>query len=171
MRQLIVHRRHDLIQGFTQSDVQAGFTQVFRDLQADKAAADDSRGLPCHGKLFELIGVRHRPERADHRMVDARNARAQRGRAGGQNEHVIGFVIGLAGLGFAERLGNPPENAENPRRCQGFRAACGFSELLRNRDKSVGPSQFNYIAKNISSITLGVSSFFAGKIRYVIVIS
>ena len=35
----------------------------------------------------------------------------------------------LVNDGFAERRGNPPENAENPRRRQGFRVACGFSKL------------------------------------------
>ena len=56
--------------------------------------------------------------------------------------------------GFAERLGNPPENAENPRRRQGFRVACGFSKLRRNRGRFAGTSQFNSIAKNIPLSTL-----------------
>ena len=94
-RHVVVQRRHHLVPSLQQRGLYARMNQVFRHLQADKAAADDHRVL-WFGPL-DLFpdgkGVLHRAQGKNAGAVDARQGRPQSLCARRQNQLIVSLLI------------------------------------------------------------------------------
>ena len=95
LRHLKVEGRHDLIRRLEDGDVDAGFFQVLRHLEADEPAADHDSCLDLllidHGA--EQVRVRDGPEGVDAGRVDARDGRPQGRGTGREDQFVVSFVV------------------------------------------------------------------------------
>jgi hypothetical protein len=89
---------HDLRVALDQGDADFQVMQVFGDLQADEAAADDDRvaHVVALDPLLDLVAVRHRAQREDAGQVDAGNRRHDRLRAGRQHQVIVGDLLAAA---------------------------------------------------------------------------
>ena len=81
-------------------DRNAHFCKVFRHFQTDKAAASQNSGfrLPILYKAPNAEGVFHGAQRENTLTADAGKRRNRRLCAGGEEQFVIGFRIGLAAV-------------------------------------------------------------------------
>ena len=90
---------HDLVSGLYNGDCKSGVMKVFGHLQADETASDHHCALctVVADHAADVVGVRNGPERENAGRIDARNAGAQRGRTGRDDELVIALSVFFAG--------------------------------------------------------------------------
>ena len=95
LRHLEVEGRHDLVRRLEDGNVDAGFFQVLRHLEADEPAADHDSCLDLllidHGA--EQVRVRDGPEGVDAGRVDARDGRPQGRGTGREDQFVVSFGV------------------------------------------------------------------------------
>ena len=98
LRHVRVKRRQHMRRGLDERDGQTSPAKVFRHLDADEATAHDDGASRLRMKIrqpAQSFSVGHAAKRENARTVDAGNRRAQRLRAGRQQQRVIRLVIAL----------------------------------------------------------------------------
>ena len=88
-----VERRQHLTGLFDQGDVQAAFLELFGDFEADEARADHRDLLDRRQLGEDAVHVLDVAERMHALGADARDVGDERGRAGGEDQLVVGFVV------------------------------------------------------------------------------
>ena len=92
-----VERRQHLADLLDQGDVQAAFLELFGDLEADEARADHGDLLDRRQLGEDTVHVLDVAERMHALGADAGDIGDERGRAGGEDQLVVGLVVFRAG--------------------------------------------------------------------------
>ncbi len=95
---LKIERHHHLIGHLDDGDVVAEMVHIFCHFQADETCAHDGHVMDVMlvYKRFDLIGIMHVSQGENTLVVDARDGRSERFRAGRQDKLVVAFGVGAA---------------------------------------------------------------------------
>ena len=100
-----VERRQHLTGAFDQGDVEPAFLELFGDLEADEARADHGHLLDRRQLGEDAVHVLDVAEGMHALGADAGDVGDERGRAGGEDQLIVGFVVFGAGDVVADAHG------------------------------------------------------------------
>ena len=160
LRHLEVQTGEHLIRALHETDAQAEPAQVARDLEADEAAADHHGALHALRHLTQTVRVRDGPERADPRIVDARDRGPDRRGAGGDHQLVIALLGKLSRVKILHRDALVlPVDGDRLAACAHVNAVLHAHRLGRCDEK--GLPRFDHVAHMIGQTAVGVGDVFA----------